>query len=71
MNIQLANVISDVVGVTGQQILRAILAGERDGQVLAALRNGRILASADNIARSLQGNWRADGAAMLICNFST
>ena len=60
MNIQLANVISDVVGVTGQQILRAILAGERDGQVLAALKNGRIQASVDDIARSLQGNWRAE-----------
>jgi transposase len=35
MNIQLANVISDVVGETGQKILRAIVAGERDGQVLA------------------------------------
>jgi transposase len=32
MNIQLANVISDVVGETGQKILRAIVAGERDGQ---------------------------------------
>lgn len=32
MNIQLANVISDVVGVTGQLILRAILSGERDGK---------------------------------------
>jgi len=60
MNIQLANVISDVVGVTGQQILRAILDGERDGQVLAALRNGRIHASVDDIARSLQGNWRVE-----------
>lgn len=60
MNIQLANVISDVVGVTGQQILRAILAGERDGLVLAGLRNGRIQASADDIARSLQGNWRTE-----------
>ena len=30
MNIQLANVISDVVGETGQKILRAIIAGERD-----------------------------------------
>lgn len=60
MNIQLANVISDVVGVTGQKILRAILDGERDGQVLASLRNGRIHASVDDIARSLQGNWRAE-----------
>jgi transposase len=60
MNIQLANVISDVAGVTGQLILRAILAGERDGQALAALKNGRIQASADDIARSLQGNWRTE-----------
>lgn len=40
MNIQLANVISDVVGETGQKILRAIVAGERDGQVLAAWVHG-------------------------------
>ena len=38
MNIQLANVISDVVGDTGQKILRAIVAGERDGHVLAAMK---------------------------------
>ena len=60
MNIQLANVISDVVGETGQKILRAIVAGERDGHVLAALANVRIKASAEEIAASLQGNWRAE-----------
>ena len=60
MNVQLANVIADVVGETGQKILRAINAGERDGQVLAALKNSRIHASADEIAASLQGNWRAE-----------
>lgn len=60
MNIQLANVISDVVGETGQKILRAIVAGERDGQVLAAMKNVRIHASAAEIAKSLQGNWRAE-----------
>src|SRR5262249_53735702 len=42
MNIQLSNVITDVMGETGQKILRAIVAGERDGQVLAALKNRRI-----------------------------
>ncbi|CAG9932616.1 protein of unknown function [Candidatus Nitrotoga arctica] len=42
MNIQLTNVISEVVVETGQKILRAIVAGERDGQVLAAMKNGRI-----------------------------
>jgi transposase len=60
MNIQLANVISDVVGETGQKILRAIVAGERDAQVLAAMKNVRIHASADEIVKSLQGNWRGE-----------
>lgn len=60
MNIQLANVISDVAGETGQKILRAIVAGERDGLALAKLRNTRIRASEDEIAKSLQGSWRAE-----------
>jgi len=60
MNIQLANVISDVVGETGQKILRAIVAGERDGAVLAAMKDRRIRASTDEIAKSLQGNWRTE-----------
>lgn len=60
MNIQLTNVIADVVGETSQRILRAIVAGERDGQVLAAMKNARIRASEDDIAKSLQGNWRTE-----------
>ena len=56
----MANVISDVVGETGQKILRAIVAGERDGQVLGSMKNARIRASIDEIAKSLQGNWRAE-----------
>ncbi len=60
MNIQLANVISDVAGETGQKILRAIVAGERDGLALAKLKNSRIRASVDEIAKSLQGSWRAE-----------
>lgn len=60
MNIQLAKVISDIVGTTGQQILRAIIAGERNGQTLANMKNGRIVASTDEIAKSLQGNWRPE-----------
>jgi predicted transcriptional regulator len=60
MNVQLANVIADVVGETGQKILRAIVAGERDGQVLGAMRNARVKASIDEIAKSLQGNWRPE-----------
>jgi transposase len=58
MNIQLANVISDVAGTTGLKIVRAIVAGERDPHSLAAYRDARIHASEDEIAASLLGNWR-------------
>jgi transposase len=60
MNIQLTNVLSDVVGESGQKILRAIVAGERDGHVLGAMKNVRVRASVDEIAKSLQGHWRAE-----------
>lgn len=60
MNIQLGQVISDVAGETGQKIIRAILSGERDGQALATLRNVRIRAGEEEIAKSLQGNWREE-----------
>jgi transposase len=55
MNIQLANVISDLSGWTGMRIVRAMLAGERDPQALAALSHPGIHASRDTIARSLEG----------------
>lgn len=60
MNIQLANVISDLSGWTGQRIVRAILAGERDPQALAALSHPGIHASRQTIAKSLEGTWRTD-----------
>jgi len=60
MNVQLANVISDIVGETGQKIVRAIVAGERDGRVLAKLKNAHIRASEEQIAQSLHGNWREE-----------
>jgi hypothetical protein len=60
MNIQLSNVISDVAGVTGLAIMREIVAGERDTGLLAAYRDRRIKASQEEIAKSLQGNWRAE-----------
>jgi transposase len=60
MNLQIQNVISDLTGVTGLAILEALLAGERDPQKLAALKDHRIKASRDTIARSLQGDWRPE-----------
>jgi hypothetical protein len=58
MNIQLANVISDLSGWTGQRIVRAILAGERDPATLAALSHPGIHATRDTIAKSLEGTWQ-------------
>ena len=60
MNVQLANVLSDVAGVSGQAIIRAILGGERDPHVLAKLRDYRVKASQEEVARSLEGNWQED-----------
>jgi len=54
------HIISDVIGETGQKILRAIVAAERDGQVLGALKNVRIQATVEDITKSLHGNWRAE-----------
>jgi transposase len=60
MNIKLANVISDISGVTGQTIIRAIVQGERDPMKLASLRNRQVKASEEDIAKSLEGNWREE-----------
>jgi transposase len=60
MNVQLANVISDISGWTGQAILGAILKGERDPRKMAELRDARVKASPAEIAKSLEGNWREE-----------
>jgi transposase len=60
MNIQLANVLSDVSGMTGQAIIKTILAGQRDPHKLAAFRDPRVKAREEQIARSPEGNWPQD-----------
>lgn len=60
MNVQLANAINDITGKSGLAILRAIVAGERNPQELAKLCDQRIHASQEEVAHSLQGNWRED-----------
>ena len=57
MNLQLHHVLSDMTGVTGQQILRAIVAGERDPNVLAAFRQPGCKADEATIVRALTGKW--------------
>jgi transposase len=60
MNVKLAEVLSDITGVTGMKILRSILAGERDGRKLAALRDPRCVKEVAEIALALEGTWRAE-----------
>jgi hypothetical protein len=58
MNIQLAQVLSDITGDTGMAIVRAILGGERDGLKLAQLRDRRCKSSEATIAQALTGTWK-------------
>jgi len=60
MNLQLANVLTDISGATGQAIIKAILAGERNPHKLAEFRDPRVKASEEQIAQSLEGNWQPD-----------
>jgi transposase len=60
MNLKLTNVISDITGVTGMEIIRAILTGEHRPAILAQFRDGRCKKSEEEIAKSLEGNYRAE-----------
>jgi hypothetical protein len=60
MNVQLTQVISDITGVTGMRIIRTIVAGERNPQVLARLRNSKCARSETQIAKALQGNYKPE-----------
>ena len=60
MNLQLHHVVSDITGVTGMNILRAIVAGERNPDVLAQHCDVRCKASVDTIRDALVGNYRPE-----------
>ena len=60
MNVKLSQVLSDVNGKTGMQIIRAILEGERNPAKLAEFRDGRCRKDQATIAKALQGNWREE-----------
>src|SRR5262249_2885786 len=60
LNVKLPEVVSDITGVTGMAIIRAILAGERGPATLAKLRDPRCKQDEAAIARALHGNWRAE-----------
>lgn len=60
MNVRVHRAVSDIDGVTGMAILRAIVDGERDARRLAKLRDGRCRKSEEEIAEQLSGHWRED-----------
>lgn len=60
MNLQLHHVISDITGVTGMKIIRAIVGGERNPNVLATLRDARCKASVDTVRAALLGNYQPE-----------
>ena len=60
MNVHLHHVISDISGLTGLAIVRAIVGGERNPKQLARLRDPRIVASKETIQKSLEGNWQEE-----------
>jgi len=60
MNVQLTNVISDITGETGLKIIRDIVTGQHDPVKLAQHRHPRCRSSEEEIAKALQGNYRAE-----------
>jgi len=60
MNLKLTNVLSDITGVTGMKIIRAVLAGERNPEVLAKYRDRRCTKSEAEIAKSLEGHYKEE-----------
>lgn len=60
MNIKIHIVISDILGKTGMQIIRAILDGNYDPEELSRLRDPRIKATREDIVKSLQGVWKEE-----------
>ncbi|MCI0549931.1 MAG: IS110 family transposase [Anaerolineae bacterium] len=60
MNVQLSQAVTDITGMTGQKIIRAILAGVREPQTLAAMREPGCKKSEEEIGKALTGTWRAE-----------
>jgi hypothetical protein len=70
MNIKLGNVISDILGKSGQDIISAIIKGERNAKTLASLADYRCKASPEEIEKSLVANWDENLLFMLEQSFN-
>jgi transposase len=60
MNLQLTQVLSDINGLSGQAILKAIVQGERNPLHLAQLADRRVKACPSRVAQALVGDYRAE-----------
>ena len=60
MNLRLDVALSDITGLSGMNIIEAILAGERNGEALAKLAHYKVKKSKQEIADSLQGDWKEE-----------
>src|SRR6266446_6100192 len=60
MSLQVHRVLIDITGLSGLRILDAILAGERNPVTLARLCRSRVKSSRDTVAKSLEGDYRAE-----------
>jgi exonuclease VII small subunit len=58
MNLRLDVVLSDIMGESGMKIIEAIISGERSGGELSKLAHYKVKKSKEEIADSLQGNWK-------------
>jgi transposase len=67
MNLKLTKVLGDITGVTGLKIIRAILAGVRDPETLAGLRDRRCRHPEPEIAQALDGRYRPESLSELRC----
>jgi len=65
MNVQLHKVLSDITGVSGMKIMRAIVRGERRPLVLAGMREPGVKKSEAEIMKALTGNYREEQLFML------
>ena len=64
-NSKLAGVASDVLGASGQAMVRALIAGETDPRALAALAKGRLRAKRDLLEQALAGRVRPHHRVLL------
>ena len=60
LNVRLELVLSDITGVSGLKIIKAIIDGQRDATILANLAHVGVKKTKEQIAAALLGNWREE-----------